>query len=67
MGQRGPAPKPTQLKALHGTYRPDRANGAEVFPDGPEDMCPPEWISEPRGRSLSTASGPLRKTCFCVP
>ena len=46
MGQRGPAPKPTQLKVLQGTYRPDRARG-EVFPEPPDDLTPPDWLSEP--------------------
>jgi P27 family predicted phage terminase small subunit len=46
MGQRGPAPKPTQTKVLQGTYRPDRAPG-EVFPEPPDDLTPPDWLSEP--------------------
>ena len=46
MGQRGPAPKPTQLKVLQGTYRPDRARG-EILPDTPQDILPPEHLSEP--------------------
>ena len=46
MGQRGPAPKPTALKQLEGTFRPDRAQG-EVFPDLPPDLSPPDHLSEP--------------------
>ena len=46
MGQRGPAPKPTQIKVLQGTYRRDRARG-EVFPDASEDLTAPDWLSEP--------------------
>ncbi len=43
MGTRGPAPKPTQLKVLQGTYRLDRARG-EVFPDPPDDLTPPVLV-----------------------
>ena len=42
----GRSPKPTQLKMLQGTYRPDRANPGEIFPDAPNDLSPPEWLSE---------------------
>ncbi len=42
----GRPPKPTQLKVLQGTYRPDRANPGEIFPDAPNDLAPPEWLSE---------------------
>ena len=44
MGQRGPAPKPTQLKVLQGTYRPDRANAGEVFPDAPCSLDAPPLL-----------------------
>ncbi len=46
MGARGPAPKPTQLKILQGTYRPDRANGSEVFPDAPAHLTAPDHLSK---------------------
>lgn len=46
MGQRGPTPKPTALKMLEGTYRPDRANGSEVFPDLPVDLDAPEYLTD---------------------
>lgn len=46
MGQRGPAPKPTALKQLEGTYRPDRANGSEIFPDLPVDLDAPEYLTD---------------------
>ena len=46
MGQRGPAPKPTQIKVLQGTFRPDRSHG-EVFPDVSSDLSPPDHLSEP--------------------
>ncbi len=42
----GRPPKPSQLKILQGTYRPDRANPGEIFPDAPNDLSPPEWLSE---------------------
>lgn len=46
MGQRGPSPKPTQIKVSQATYRPDRARG-EVLPNPPDDLTPPDWLSEP--------------------
>jgi P27 family predicted phage terminase small subunit len=46
VGQRGPAPKPTQIKVLEGTYRPDRTRG-EVYPEAPDDLTPPDWLPEP--------------------
>jgi P27 family predicted phage terminase small subunit len=47
MKTRGPAPKPTQIKVLQGTYRPDRAPAGEVFPEPPDDLSPPDWLSQP--------------------
>lgn len=44
MGRRGPAPKPTALRVLHGD-RADRINTAEPQP-GRSDVAPPEWLSE---------------------
>ncbi|MGW1127469.1 phage terminase small subunit P27 family [Streptomyces sp. NPDC002526] len=44
MGKRGPAPKPTQLRVLHGDRR-DRINTAEPTPDT-LDVQPPAWLSE---------------------
>lgn len=46
MGHRGPAPKPTQLKQLHGTYRPDRAIGREATPPPARRLAPPDWLSD---------------------
>lgn len=47
MGQRGPAPKPTALKVLEGTYRPDRAvNEAPVIG---KPTCP-TWLSDKDAR-----------------
>ncbi len=42
----GPVPKPTQLKILQGTYRPDRANESEVFPDAPAHLTAPDHLPE---------------------
>lgn len=46
MGQRGPAPKPTALKLLHGVDRhnPGRVNRAEPQP-GADAIEPPNWLS----------------------
>ncbi|CAM5626938.1 phage terminase small subunit P27 family [Streptomyces microflavus] len=44
MGKRGPAPKPTQLRVLHGD-RKDRVNSDEPQPSELE-IEPPEWLSE---------------------
>jgi len=41
MGRRGPPPKPTVLKALEGTYRPDRAVPNEPEPALGAPPCPP--------------------------
>lgn len=44
MGKRGPAPKPTNLRVLHGD-RSDRINSAEPKPST-TDVVPPAWLSE---------------------
>ncbi|WP_432063360.1 phage terminase small subunit P27 family [Streptomyces sp. S1] len=44
MGRRGPAPKPTALRVLHGD-RKDRVNTDEPRPDE-GDLTPPAWLSE---------------------
>ncbi len=44
MGKRGPAPKPTQLRVLHGD-RKDRINTDEPQPDTGE-VLPPDWPSD---------------------
>ena len=41
----GRPPKPTALKVLEGTWRPDRANPAEVSPAAPADLSPPQWLT----------------------
>ena len=43
MGRRGPAPKPTALRVLHGD-RADRVNAAEPRP-ADLDIEPPDWLS----------------------
>ncbi|WP_435610883.1 phage terminase small subunit P27 family [Streptomyces sp. C10-9-1] len=44
MGRRGPAPKPTALRVLHGD-RKDRINTDEPTPDE-GDLVAPDWLSE---------------------
>jgi P27 family predicted phage terminase small subunit len=44
MGKRGPAPKPTNLRVLHGD-RPDRINRNEPLPTGEVEM--PPFLSDP--------------------
>ena len=44
MGKRGPAPKPTGLRVLHGD-RKDRINTDEPQPDAAE-VRPPTWLSD---------------------
>jgi phage terminase small subunit len=39
--------KPTQLKMLQGTYRPDRATRGEVCPEPARNIAPPAWLSDP--------------------
>ena len=45
MGKRGPAPKPTVLRVLHGD-REDRINRDEPIPDASEVLAP-QWLPEP--------------------
>lgn len=40
MGKRGPAPKPSALKLIQGTYRKDRAAHNEPTPDVSIPTCP---------------------------
>lgn len=44
MGRRGPAPKPTNLRILHGD-RPDRINRAEPTPRPGIPQCP-AWLDD---------------------
>src|SRR3990172_2358060 len=47
MGKRGPAAKPTKLKLLEGTFRPDRAPAHEPEPARGTPICP-DWIVKAR-------------------
>lgn len=45
MGQRGPKPKPTELKMIQGTYRKDRAPENEPKPNAPPSLPePPSYM-----------------------
>lgn len=45
MGKRGPAPKPTNLRLLHGDH-PERVNRDEPVPaNAVEPIRPPSWLS----------------------
>ena len=44
MAKRGPAPKPTALRVLHGD-RKDRINDAEPVPAA-GDIVPPDWLTD---------------------
>lgn len=48
MGHRGPSPKPSSLKKLHGTFRPDRAPEHEAIPNlaSGDQLKAPDWLSE---------------------
>ena len=48
MGHRGPSPKPSSLKKLHGTFRPDRAPEHEAIPNlaSRDQLKAPDWLSE---------------------
>lgn len=45
MGKRGPPPKPSKLKKLQGTFRPDRVPPKEMAPP-PGTPARPEWLDE---------------------
>lgn len=40
MAKRGPAPKPTKMKLIQGTYRPDRSVKNELSPPADVPKCP---------------------------
>lgn len=48
MGKRGPPPKPSRLKVVQGTYRPDKANAREPLPPVKVPACP-KWL-EPEAK-----------------
>jgi P27 family predicted phage terminase small subunit len=77
MGKRGPPPKPSSLKKLEGTYRPDRAARSEFKPPEGAPACPdyldsvaravwdehaPELV---KAKILTIVDGPLFEA-FCV-
>lgn len=37
---------PTQQKILQGTYRKDRANESEIFPDRASNLQAPKWLAK---------------------
>jgi P27 family predicted phage terminase small subunit len=45
MGRRGPKPKPSALKDLEGTYRPDRAPANEPKPEQASSVTPPADVA----------------------
>lgn len=55
MGARGPAPKPTELKQLEGTYRADRAARNEPKPRVTVPPCP-SWLSAEGKREYRRAA-----------
>lgn len=76
MGKRGPAPRPTALKLLHGEKNRDRINTDEplprpTLPESPEDMAADvrevwdETLVELEAMSLAfSADGPALR-CYC--
>lgn len=53
MGRRGPKPKPSSLKKLEGTYRPDRAPANEVQPEKAKSIaCPPSIAGDDDAKRL---------------
>jgi P27 family predicted phage terminase small subunit len=59
MGKRGPAPKPTALRVLHGV-RPDRINDHEPIPGEGEVTAPEELSDEARALWDQLAPGLIR-------
>ena len=60
MGKRGPAPKPTKLRILHGD-RSDRINTAEPKPSD-VDIVPPAWLAADAVQVWETYAPDLRRT-----
>ena len=64
MSPAGRPKKPTNLKVLHGTYRKDRENPNEVFPDPAADIQAPEWLpKEARDKWSELAPIPVEIDC----
>lgn len=59
MGKRGPAPKPTNVRKLHGD-RQDRINDAEPQPAEMEVRCP-SWLSETAKRVWRRYASDLKR------
>lgn len=55
MGRRGPAPKPSQLKDLEGTRRPDREASNQPSPDPGIPELPAGWAREAPWAKLAVA------------
>jgi P27 family predicted phage terminase small subunit len=60
VGKRGPPPKPTALKLLQGTHRPDRAPKNEPKPKIEKPTCP-AWLSKVAKAEWRRVSGDLVK------
>jgi P27 family predicted phage terminase small subunit len=58
MGQRGPRSKPSELKILEGTYRPDRAAKNEPKPKAPNEMPNPPTYFDAVARNEWIRIGP---------
>lgn len=61
MGKRGPAPKPTKLKLLHGETRPSQINSAEPQPS-PGVPERPEWLDDDAKEMWDLVVGELEPT-----
>lgn len=58
MGTRGPAPKPSNLKLVEGTYREDRAPAKEPRPEVQIPSCP-SWLHREAKREWRRIVGEL--------
>ncbi|MFD4320121.1 phage terminase small subunit P27 family [Streptomyces sp. NPDC058548] len=65
MGKRGPAPKPTALRVLHGD-RADRINRDEPQP-AEGDIAPPAWLREDAIEVWDTLADQLTATGVLTP
>lgn len=76
MGKRGPAPRPTALKLLHGERHKDRINTDEptprpVLPELPDDVSDEvravwdETLAELEAMDLACAADAAALRCFC--
>lgn len=76
MGRRGPVPKPTALKILHGENRPSHLNLNEPVPRAAPPVCPDDvtlevravWervVSELDAMNLARAADTDALRCYC--